>query len=47
MAERPLSEGEVRIKVGVQDVCLRTATDMGLYETKTGKAIVIKIDVGT
>ena len=47
VVEKPLSEGEVRIKVAVQDVSLRTASDLGLYETRTGKAIVIRIEVGT
>ena len=35
---------KVKSKVELQDVSLRTENAMGLYETKTGKAIVIKVD---
>ena len=35
---------KVKSKVELQDVSLRTENVMGLYETKTGKAIVIKVD---
>ena len=35
---------KVKTEVELQDVNLRTENAMGLYETKTGKAIVIKVD---
>ena len=35
---------KVKSEVELQDVSLRTENAMGLYETKTGKAIVIKVD---
>ena len=41
-----LRDGEVRIQVETMDVCIRTENDMGLYETRTGKALVVKVDVG-
>lgn len=41
-----LGNGEVRVQVETMDICLRTENDMGLYETKTGKAVVVKVDVG-
>ena len=44
--EKPLGEGEVRIRVETMEICLRAENDMGLYETRTGKAIVVKVNVG-
>lgn len=41
-----LGNGEVRIRVETMDVCIRTENDMGLYETRTGKALNVKVDVG-
>ena len=35
---------KVKTEVELQDVSLRTENAMGLYETKTGKAIVIRVD---
>ncbi|KAK0514813.1 hypothetical protein JMJ35_002192 [Cladonia borealis] len=35
---------KVKADVELRDVSLRTENAMGLYETKTGKAIVIKVD---
>ena len=35
---------KVKTEVELQDVSLRTENAMGLYETKTGKAVVIKVD---
>lgn len=42
-----LGNGEVRVRVEVKEVCLRTENEMGLYETRTGKAIVVTMDVGS
>jgi hypothetical protein len=49
--ERPsgrqkLASGEVRVDVSVNDVSLRVVTEMGLYETKTGSALIVTIEVG-
>ena len=44
--EEALERDHVRVKVGLQDVCLRIVTDMGLYETRTGKAVVVDIEIG-
>jgi hypothetical protein len=38
--ERAVARGEVR------DVSLRTENVMGLYETRGGKALVIKVAIG-
>ena len=45
--EEAVLPGHVRTKVGLEDVCLRVVTEMGLYETKTGKAVVVRIEIGT
>lgn len=42
-----LDPGHVRVKVGLQDVCLRVVTKMGLYETRTGKAVVVNVEIGS
>ncbi|MCJ1399233.1 hypothetical protein MMC11_002435 [Xylographa trunciseda] len=43
--EAALTSGEVRIKTGLQDVSLRVQSEMGLYETKTGKAVVVSFEM--
>ncbi|KAI9768819.1 MAG: hypothetical protein M1840_004633 [Geoglossum simile] len=50
--ERPpshqkLGPGEMQAGVSVCDVSLRVVTEMGLYETKTGNAVIITIEVGS
>ena len=35
---------KVKTEVGLEDVNMRTTNAMGLYETKAGKAIVVKVD---
>ena len=42
----PLGDGEVRTVVELMDATLRIENEMGLYETRTGKAVVVKVDVG-
>ena len=42
-----LGKEDVRTRVCVMEVCLRVENDMGLYETRTGKAVVVKVDVGS
>ena len=44
--EKTLGDGEVRVRVETMEICLRAENDMGLYETRTGKAIVVKVNVG-
>ncbi len=41
-----LGDGEVRIGAETKEICLRVENQMGLYETRTGKALVIKVEVG-
>ena len=41
-----LVDGEASITVAIEEVCLRIETDMGLYETRSGKALVIKTEIG-
>lgn len=42
-----LGAGQVRVKVGLQDVCLRVVSEMGLYETRTGVAVVVGVEIGS
>ena len=44
--EKTLGIGEARARVETMEICLRAENDMGLYETRTGKAIVVKVNVG-
>lgn len=41
-----LREGEVRVGAEIKEICLRIENAMGLYETRTGKALVVKVEVG-
>ncbi|KAK4694183.1 hypothetical protein P7C71_g3356, partial [Lecanoromycetidae sp. Uapishka_2] len=41
-----LADGGVRIEVDIREICLRVENEMGLYETRTGKAVVVKVDAG-
>jgi hypothetical protein len=38
--------GETRVTLGLKEVCLRVVSEMGLYETKTGTAVAIGVEVG-
>lgn len=42
----PLREGEATVSTEMKEVCLRIENEMGLYETRTGKAVVVRIVVG-
>ncbi|KAI9784266.1 MAG: hypothetical protein M1839_002326 [Geoglossum umbratile] len=51
-SERPssnqqLGPGEMQVGVSISDVSLRVVTEMGLYETKTGNAVIVTIEVGS
>ncbi|KAL8646748.1 MAG: hypothetical protein Q9210_005953 [Variospora velana] len=43
---RALTDGEATVNIEMKEVCLRVENDMGLYETRTGRAIVVRVDVG-
>ena len=38
--------GETRVVVVLREVCLRVVTEMGLYETRTGQAVGVSVEVG-
>ena len=44
--KEPLQAGEANVEVGVQEISLRIESLMGLYETKNGKAVVVKVEIG-
>lgn len=44
--KKTLQSGEVRIEVFMKEINLRIENAMGLYETRTGKAIVVKVEIG-
>ena len=46
MEQPPLGYGEARNKSEVKEVTLRMENEMGLYETRSGMAIVMKIEIG-
>ena len=46
LRERPLEPGEVNVGVGLKDVAVRAETGIGLYETRSGKAVVVGVEVG-
>ena len=45
--ERLLREGEATLEVYIRDMCLRTENEMGLYETRAGRVLVVKVDIGS
>ena len=44
--ERALRDGEVRVTIRIKEVSLRVENVMGLYETRGGKAIVVRVEFG-
>ena len=44
--EEQLRRREARINVSMQEICLRVEDKMGLYETKKGKALVVRLRLG-
>lgn len=44
--KKALQTGEASAEVGIKEMSLRIENAMGLYETRTGKAIVVKVEVG-
>lgn len=47
IAQKTLKEGEARVAAEVDEICLRIESHMGLYETRNGRSIVIKLEIGT
>jgi len=43
---KTLTEGEARVTAEVKEVCLRIENEMGLYETRTGRAVIVKVELG-
>ncbi|KAI4095886.1 MAG: hypothetical protein LQ339_007124 [Xanthoria mediterranea] len=41
-----LKSGEARVHVEVKEVCLRVENEMGLYETRSGIAVVVEVELG-
>lgn len=41
-----LEAGQVSVKVGLREVCMRVETEMGLYETRVGMAVVVDVEMG-
>ena len=44
--EQALGGGEVRVSIRIQEVSLRVENVMGLYETRGGKAMVVRVEFG-
>ncbi|KAL8662776.1 MAG: hypothetical protein Q9168_008202 [Polycauliona sp. 1 TL-2023] len=41
-----LARGEARLHADVREICLRVENDMGLYETRSGMAVIVKVELG-
>ncbi|KAL8867958.1 MAG: hypothetical protein Q9198_008338 [Flavoplaca austrocitrina] len=44
--KEPLTYGQARLLVEVKEVCLRIENEMGLYETRSGMAVVVCVELG-
>ena len=44
--ERALRDGEVRVNIRIKEVSLRVENVMGLYETRGGNAVVVRVEFG-
>lgn len=44
--EETLKDGEANFQIETKEICLRIVNGMGLYETSTGKAVVVEVNVG-
>ncbi len=42
-----LGDGEISVQAETTEICLRTENAMGLYETRSGKAVVVRLNVGS
>lgn len=43
---KSVTEGEARVTAEIKEVCLRIENEMGLYETRTGRAVIVKVELG-
>jgi hypothetical protein len=42
---RPIEEfGAVRVACRLEEICLRTVTDFGLYDTMTRQCVIVRVD---
>ena len=41
-----LAPEEVRTIVGTREVCMRVVTELGLYDTVAGRAVVVEVEIG-
>ena len=46
LEETALGQGEARVGTEIKEICLRIENQLGLYETRTGKALVVRVDFG-
>ena len=46
LRQAELRGGEARVHVEVKEVCLRVENEMGLYETRSGIAVVVRVELG-
>ena len=44
--EAAVEDGEIRVTIEVTEICLRVENVMGLYETRGGQALVVRVEVG-
>lgn len=43
---KAVGRGEVEVSVEFREICLRVENEMGLYETRGGKGIVVRVEFG-
>lgn len=43
---KSVMEGEARVTAEINEVCLRIENEMGLYETRTGRAVIVRVELG-
>lgn len=47
LKEKALVEGEARVGAEMKEICLRIENQLGLYETRTGKALIVRVEFGS
>ncbi len=47
LKEKDLVEGEARVGAEIKEICLRIENQLGLYETRTGKALIVRVELGS
>ena len=43
---KAVGRGDVEVGVEFREICLRVENEMGLFETRAGKAIVVRVEFG-